>query len=164
MELSILDVAVVLNRSKKLETANALANTLDLSNDIDFSTKLKSARDQFPLTFKKCSAWGWKKISKLNPSQKDELKNLIESEMEPLIEEARVNNRQAKTIHGEALPTDLSACFPRLAEIKATKKRKIMELQKEIEQVDDASDMLDLMQKNQGILQNLDTLTQKRGV
>ena len=39
-----------------------------------------------------------------------------------------------------------------------------MELQKEIEQVDDASDMLDLMQKNQGILQNLDALTQKRGV
>lgn len=162
MELSTTDYDTAANLSKNLGAAKDLTISLDLPDDQIFSVTLKASKKNFPLTFDKYHALRWKKLCTLKPSEKNELKELLESEMKPILEEARLIAQQTKSIYGEALPTDLGACLRSLADIRDMKILKIKELQEEIDGMDDALNLVELMKENQGILDCLETRANKR--
>lgn len=164
MELTTADFGMLESISDKLRTAQSLTTSLDLSTDAVFSVVLKASRKLFPLTFEKYQALRWKKLGSLKPAQMNELQEVLESEIQPIIDEARLSVQQTKTIHGEVLPTDPKACYQKLSEIMAAKKQKIKDLQKEWEEVDDARQLVDMMKASQDILDHVDTLAKKRKV
>ena len=164
MELTTADFGMLESMSDKLRTAQSLTTSLDLSTDAVFSVVLKASRKLFPLTFEKYQALRWKKLGSLKPAQMNELQEVLESEIQPIIDEARLSVQQTKTIHGEVLPTDPKACYQKLSEIMAAKKQKIKDLQKEWEEVDDARQLVDMMKASQDILDHVDTLAKKRKV
>jgi hypothetical protein len=164
MELSTADFEMVECLLKKLTSARSLANSLDLPDDIVFSASLKADKALFPLTFAKYHALRWKKVSALKPAQKNELQALLETDMAPIVEEARLAAQQPKTIHGEVLPADLGACSPRLEELMAAKKQKIKDLQKEREEVDDARQLVEMMKESQDIFDQLETRAKRQKV
>ena len=164
MELSTADFEMVECLLKKLTTAGSLVNSLDVHNNTVFSAVLKAHRTLFPLTFAKYHALRWKKVSALKPAQKNELQALLETDMAPIVEEARLAAQQPKTIHGEVLPADLGACSPRLEELMAAKKQKIKDLQKEREEVDDARQLVEMMKESQDIFDRLETRAKRQKV
>jgi tryptophan 2,3-dioxygenase len=164
MELTTADFGMLESMSDKLRTAQSLTTSLDLSTDAVFSVVLKASRKLFPLTFEKYQALRWKKLGTLKPAQMNELQEVLESEIQPIIDEARLSVQQTKTIHGEVLPTDPKACYQKLSEIMAAKKQKIKDLQREWEEVDEARQLVDMMKASQDILDHVDTLAKKRKV
>jgi tryptophan 2,3-dioxygenase len=164
MELTTADFGMLESMSDKLRTAGSLTTSLDLSTDAVFSVTLKASRKLFPLTFEKYQALRWKKLSTLKPAQMNELQEVLESEILPILDEARLSVQQTKTIHGEVLPTHPQACYQKLSEIMAAKKQKIKDLQREWEEVDEARQLVDMMKASQDILDHMDTLAKKRKV
>ena len=116
------------------------------------------------MTFEKYQELRWKKLGTLKPAQMNELQEVLESEIQPILDEARLSVQQTKTIHGEVLPTDPKACYQKLSEIMAAKKQKIKDLQREWEEVDEARQLVDMMKASQDILDHVDTLAKKRKV
>ena len=164
MELSTVDEDAMDNVATKLDTCHTLVIALDNSDYSTFSVVMKASGRQFPSTFDKYSALGWKPLSKLNQPQKEELKRLLETETKPIIEEARLDIQKTKTIHGEELPADLSECLSKLDEIKTQKEQKIKELHEEIESVEHARYVLDTMQRSQVQIQNLDMRAKRQKI
>jgi len=164
MELTTTDFGMLESMSDKLRKAGSLTTSLDLSTDAVFSVELKAYRKLFPLTFEKYQALRWKKLGTLKPAQMNELQEVLESEIQPILDEARLSVQQTKTIHGEVLPTHPKACYQKLSEIMAAKKQKIKDLQREWEEVDEARQLVDMMKASQDILDHVDTLAKKRKV
>ena len=164
MELTTADFGMLESMSDKLRTAQSLTTSLDLSTDAVFSVVLKASRKLFPLTFEKYQELRWKKLCTLKPAQMNELQEVLESEIQPILDEARLSVQQTKTIHGEVLPTHPKACYQKLSEIMAAKKQKIKDLQREWEEVDEARQLVDMMKASQDILDHVDTLAKKRKV
>jgi tryptophan 2,3-dioxygenase len=164
MELTTTDFGMLESMTDKLRTAGSLTTSLDLSTDAVFSVELKASRKLFPLTFEKYQALRWKKLGTLKPAQMNELQEVLESEIQPILNEARLSVQQTKTIHGEVLPTDPKACYQKLSEIMAAKKQKIKDLQREWEEVDEARQLVDMMKASHDILDHVDTLAKKRKV
>ena len=162
MELSTTDFEMLESLSKKLRTAGTLTTALDLPSDVVFSVDLKASRNLFPLTFEKYTALRWKKLGTLKPAQKKELQEVLESEIKPILDEARLSTQQTKTMHGEALPTDPKMCYEKLSDITTAKRQKIEDLQKELEEVYDARQLVDMLKANQDIIDHVDTLAKKR--
>jgi hypothetical protein len=125
MELSTADDDTIDRVTMKLDTSYLLTISLEKSDDIVFAVEMKAHGRQFPSTYNKYSALGWKPLSKLKQPQKDELKRLLDTETKPTVEEARLDIQKTKTIHGEELPADLSECLSKLDEIKAQKEQRI---------------------------------------
>jgi hypothetical protein len=182
MELSTADFEMVGGLMQKLCIASYLANSLDqpgdivfsrlgpnslarsFSSDIVFSNTLKSQRTLFPSTFAKYHALRWKKLSALTPAQKNDLQAVLQAEIDPILEEARLAVQEPRTIHGEALPVDLGAWLPKLEDIIAAKEQRIKELQKEREELDDVREWMRNMKQNQDMLDRLETRAKRQKV
>jgi hypothetical protein len=55
-------------------------------------------------------------------------------------------------------------CYSWLKETKDAKKQKVKELQAEIEAIDDARDLVQLMEESQGMLDHLETRAKKQKI
>jgi hypothetical protein len=155
MELSYANGGTIIDLSKKLLAAKTLTIHLDASNTKVFHDTLLSSKSFFPLTFNKYSALSCKNLDQLKPKQKNELKDLLASEIKPIAEEANLKAQQSKTIHGEVLPADLGACLHSLADMRDEKILKIRKLEKEIEEVIFGRTLVELMQENNDIIECL---------
>jgi hypothetical protein len=155
MDLSTIDYDAMACLSKKVRVAQSLSDALDLLDDRRFSFDLKASSDLFPLTFDRYHALRWKSLAKLSPKQKDGLKEVLESEIDPALEESKLKAQQTKTILGEMLPTDLGDCIRSLKEIRDAKLLEIRKLNDEKEQIEDAQRLIELLQEDQGTLERL---------
>ena len=164
MELSTTDFDTMSSLWKKLDNAKSLTISLDLPDDKIFSVTLKASKNLFPLTYDKYNALHWKKLCTLKQPQKIELKELLESEIKPILEETRLVSQQTKTIYGEALPADLGACLRSLSDIRDMKILEIRKLQEEKEGVDDVRHLVELMKENQETADNLETRVKRQKV
>lgn len=161
MELSTIDYDAMASLSKKIRAAQSLSNALDLLDDRSFSFALKASGSFFPLTMDKYKALHWKSLAKLSPKQRNELKELLDSETNPAMEESKNNAQQTKTMLSETLPVDLGECIRSLKEIREMKLLEIRKLTEEKEQIEDAQRLVELMQEDQDILERLRAKRQK---
>ncbi len=106
----------------------------------------QSVRDDFPLTQAACNG---KPISKLNEAKRMGLKLTLAQDVSPLLAEVDTVVDSEKRLNAELLPTEPVACMTRIGELKAEVKRKINDLQQELETLDGAEHVIQTLQRVQ---------------
>lgn len=147
---------------RKLYGAKALNSSLDNKDDRIFQVGLRADRPAFPSTHAKYNQLKNAPLKKLSEAQVTQLKESLESDIVPLVAQALTDAGEAKTMFGETLPVDLQACLGKLSDIKASKKEQIQKLQEELEELDAAQALLELMQMNERIAEELSSNKRQR--
>ena len=136
----------------KLKGAKTLFASLSVRDTRTFSYVMKASGNLYPSTDAKYKQEHLEKMKQANLLQ---LKQSLVTDMAPFVSKALEDATVAKTILGETLPVDLDGCRLKLLDIKANKERLIRKLQEEIEELDAASYVVELMQKNARIAEEL---------
>ena len=130
---------------KKLSSAEMILVCINLPQLEDRSVAQKM-REFFPLTNAACSG---KSFCRMNKEKRMKLKLTLAEDVSPLLAEVDSAVSTEKHFNAEPLPADPVACMARIGELRAEKKRKIDELQLELEQLDESEFFIETLQKNQ---------------
>jgi hypothetical protein len=84
----------------------------------------------------------------MSTQAKQDFLSQLKEDVKPLLDEANAQATAAKFFKEESLPVDLEECSVRLNELEALKKRKIEELNAELEAMEEAKFHLERMQDN----------------
>jgi hypothetical protein len=103
-------------------------------------------REFFPLT---SAASNKKAFCKMSKEKRMRLKRTLAEDVSPLLAAVGAAVGAEKRFNAEPLPADPVACMARIGELRAEKKRKIDELQLELEQLDEGELFIETLQKNQ---------------
>ena len=150
--------------SDPLNGARLMLNALDKRDSRSFQTSLIRNTDHFPLTQAKYDALDQRPVSKLAASKLSQLREALETDIQPLVARVHVEGQQTKTVYGEALPADLDQCLKKLEEIRARKKREIHKLEEEIDIIGGALSTVEQIKKNQTIAETLSSAVKKQKI
>jgi hypothetical protein len=103
-------------------------------------------RDDFPLTLAACNG---KHIRSLKEEKRMGLKLTLAEDLSPLFAEVDAAVNSEKRFNAEVLPTDPAACMARMGELKADVKRKIDDLQRELETLEGGEFVIQNLQRVQ---------------
>ena len=150
--------------SGPLDGARLMLAALDKRDSRSFQTSLGRNKDHFPLTKAKYDALDQRPVSKMTASKLSQLREALESDIQPLVAKVHVEVQQSKTVYGEALPADLDQCSKKLEEIRARKKREIHKLAEEIDIIAGAVSTVELIKKNQSVAETLSSAVKKQKI
>ena len=162
MELSV-DISPC-DLSDPLNGARSMLIALDKRDSRSFYTSLRRNTDHFPLTWAKFDSFDQHHLSKMVASKLSQLREALESDIQPLVAKVHVEVQQTKTVFGETLPDDLDQCLKKLEEIKKRKKQEIHRLQDEIDLIGGAVSTVEQIQKNQIIAENFSSAVKKQKI
>ena len=134
-----------INIGRKLSSAVKVLGCIHMPQLEDRSV-FQTLRDFFPSTNAACNG---KPFRKINEAKRMKLKLTLAEDVSPLLAEVESAVSTEKHFNAEPLPADPVACMARIGELRAEKKRKIDELQLELEQLDESEFLIETLQKNQ---------------
>jgi hypothetical protein len=133
---------------EKLSHAVKLTSCVNLGGstaDQHFSLVMRSHGSLFPLA---SAVYRKNGISKMSKQAKLDFLSQLKEDVKPLLDEANAQATATKFFRDKSLPVDLEECSGRLDELEALKKRKIEELNAELEVMEEAKFHLERMQAN----------------
>jgi hypothetical protein len=155
MELSTVtveqvDVYSVLK--EKLDVARRLISFINepLLNDCDGVDKpVNESLCWYPCAFACFTSFKAKSINELSQTQRFELKQELKKDIAPLIEEAEEKGLVEKTFNKEKLPTEPDTCLVCISEKMTEKRKRIDELEKDFEALENAKCALESLKETQ---------------
>ena len=142
MQLASVSIDPIIDLSKKLGSAKTLLNSIN-SNAGDaiahsFHSILRASKESFPSVALKLDGLTKKSLDKMTQAQKMELKTALKDDVAALLEKAEETTGGSKFFAGEQVPADPDECLMKLEEIKARKESEIEQLNKELEDMEEA--------------------------
>jgi hypothetical protein len=139
---------------QKLSKAQTLVSCINLGKnggstaDQHFALFMRSNGPLFPMARAVFNENGKKGPARMSRKAKLEFLTKLKEDVKPLLDEANAQAAASKFFKDESLPVDLEECSLCLNELEALKKRKIEELNAELEAMGEAKFSLECMQEN----------------
>ena len=131
--------------SKTLMSADRVLRLIKYPQTV-FRGVARVVSDDLPLTQAACND---RPISKLNEAKRMGLKLTLAEDLSPVLAEVDAAVDSEKRFNAELLPSEPVACVARIDELRAEVKRKISDLQQELEMLDGAEHAIQTLQRVQ---------------